>query len=597
MASEEFVEYIRLPESLCRCTFENCLVTNPLFGIPIKKRAEVLQRYRLFISKQIRVCAVHRINDDWNSCKDYALKRFSTRQLKEMKELQEKYVKKTNGTLSSKTVTTIEVMVTVEECGLSNSDFLELFEHLPTLETTIKGQKGKIALKMYLARLRTGDSLKRLCRQFNLSQMTQQKYINAARDALLKDFVPANLGFDCFDRATLIQNTSQMAKILYGAEKVILVADATYIYINKSGNFKLQRITYNDQKKRNFIKPMIFVTTNGTFVDIFGAYKATQNDAKIMIDVFRTEGTKIMEKLKENDVFLVDRGFRDCVQMLKEKKFDVKMPELIQNDAVGRKTGQLTTKKGNRTRTVTACRFVVEARNGHLKSVWKIFSRVLSTYEIKHLMKDIRIGAALINRFRVNIESNLDDAEIIGNSMMDRVELKNDFAKIVNSKTYKSKIKTCIEIDSQAALFPVISLEDIKKITLGTYQIGLARSYLVEHLKRNRNSFEIFEFPQNENNVFRDTPHFQKKVYITRMFSRFRKNKRYNVHVSFDPDKNGPDAILGFVCDCKHGLRVVRTCSHVVAFIYYMSHYRWMDGSISEIAASIRSEVFPSDSD
>lgn len=98
-------------------------------------------------------------------------------------------------------------------------------------------------------RLRTGDTLTRNRDIFQVCDKTQAKYLRFVREAMLDDFVPVNLGFEYFDRQKIIENTSQMARMLYGEDKAIIVADATYIYYNKSGNFKLQRITYNDQKK------------------------------------------------------------------------------------------------------------------------------------------------------------------------------------------------------------------------------------------------------------------------------------------------------------------------------------------------------------
>lgn len=78
-----------------------------------------------------------------------------------------------------------------------------------------------------------------------------------------------------------------MARDLYcdgNHDTLISVADGTYIYCNKSGNFDFQRKTYSKQKLRNFIKSMVVVTTDG-YVDVLGPFEATENDAKIMIKI------------------------------------------------------------------------------------------------------------------------------------------------------------------------------------------------------------------------------------------------------------------------------------------------------------------------
>lgn len=144
---------------------------------------------------------------------------------------------------------------------------------------------------------------------------------------MLKDFVPLNLGFQSFSRQQLIQNSSKMARELYlngENNKVILVADGTYIYFNKSMNFSLERETYSVHKNRNIIKPMVIVTTNGTFVEIFGPHEATKNDAEMLKFIFTKNGP--FQQLNSGDIWLLDRGFKDCVDFLKEKGFVPLLP-------------------------------------------------------------------------------------------------------------------------------------------------------------------------------------------------------------------------------------------------------------------------------
>lgn len=157
--------------------------------------------------------------------------------------------------------------------GLSETDFYELLESLPSLEHALKSKKkSMLALQMFLMRIRTGDFLYRNRNVFNVFRHTQKKYRDTVRNSFESDFLPLHLGIQNFTRVFLIKNNSKMAEKLYLGDlnnKVILVADATYIYFNKSQNYSLQRDTYSDQKKRNFIKPMVLVTTNGLIVDIY----------------------------------------------------------------------------------------------------------------------------------------------------------------------------------------------------------------------------------------------------------------------------------------------------------------------------------------
>ena len=55
-------------------------------------------------------------------------------------------------------------------------------------------------------------------------------------------------------------------------------------------------------------------------------YEATLNDAKIMERVI-TEDENLGELIKENDILIADRGFRDCTKNIKrEYKIDIIIP-------------------------------------------------------------------------------------------------------------------------------------------------------------------------------------------------------------------------------------------------------------------------------
>lgn len=90
-------------------------------------------------------------------------------------------------------------------------------------------------------------------------------------------------------REKLIQNHTRSfaQKLLETEDLLILVADGTYIYIQKSSNNNLQRRCFSMHKYRPLVKPMIITTTTGYIVEVFGPYFAdgNNNDAKIMEDL------------------------------------------------------------------------------------------------------------------------------------------------------------------------------------------------------------------------------------------------------------------------------------------------------------------------
>jgi len=108
--------------------------------------------------------------------------------------------------------------------------------------------------------------------------------------------------------------------------QLVIIADGTYCYCEKSSNNNFQRITYSGKKKRHLVKPFVVCSSDGTILDIFGFYAATANDATIKEDVLSRDNN-LRELLQPEDILIADRGFRDCQNTLKEKyKINVILP-------------------------------------------------------------------------------------------------------------------------------------------------------------------------------------------------------------------------------------------------------------------------------
>lgn len=233
----------------------------------------------------------------------------------------------------------------------------------------------------------------------------------------------------------------------------------------KAGTINFKKKTYNDQKKRNFVKIMMVVTCDGLIVYALGPYSTLDNDAKIMKSIF--ENTDAFDHLQRGDIFILDRGFRDCVGLLRNKGFDVKMPGLVQRSET---KSQLSTAEANRSRLVTAIRFVIEVRNGHLKSIWKIFNMTWNSLALKHLKDDIEICSALINYYCCSIESNRGIADEIVDRMLNKINSPNDLSKIVNRTGFQNNMRNFLPFEDFDSL-PTLTQLDLIYISLGTYQI------------------------------------------------------------------------------------------------------------------------------
>ena len=127
-----------------------------------------------------------------------------------------------------------------------------------------------------------------------------------------------------------------------------------------------QRMTYSGQKKRNLVKPFLFCVTNGRILDLYVPFAAIDNDSTIIKDLLKKNHNKIKQTRRENDIFVLDRGFRDAVKDLEGLGYKVMMPAYLDSDKK-----QLTTEQANNSRLVTKSRWVIEAINGILKQSFK----------------------------------------------------------------------------------------------------------------------------------------------------------------------------------------------------------------------------------
>lgn len=455
------------------------------------------------------------------------------------------------------------------QTGLNAVKFEELLDSLPTLLTEFKCMKlATDALHMYLLKMRTAQSDEDIGRLFKVSTVTVGVRLRKIRKVLVRDFVPHHLKV-VRSRDFLKEHTTTMCRILFcenESPQPVLIFDGTYIYIDKSSNYNFQRDTYTDQKKRNFLKFMMCVASDGYIIHALGPYKARDNDAKILKCAF--ERTNAFDSLRAGDTLMLDRGFRDCVGYFKEKGFDIKMPGLIQRSE---RKGQLTTLEANKSRLVTATRFMVEARNGHLKSIFKIFNKTWNPKTITHLEDDVSICSALINRFFITFEPNKGIGETIARRMLARVDMVNDLANIVNSSTFQNHYKY-LDIFDDFDTLPTLNEHDLIMISLGRYQIEQAASYCRVHLKNYDGLFRMFALGEEQMQKFfghLETGESSLLLLMVRLDSRFRSKKSYDAFVLIDRNGENENVVLKYCCDCYCGSRTVGCCSHVMTLIWF----------------------------
>jgi len=559
-----------------RCVF-GC-VNATLHSVPEAVRQQVLRDFRYAILPGARVCTLHNV-PKWTEVPPNPTNfDYTAADIQKMVDSLRSLHDRTKGSVFN-----FEFMdddmddkVVHSWTGLNKEQFNELMEETPSLS---KCKQANTTLAMYLAKLRTGETDERLASLFNTSQTTANRLISTARKALLETFVKANIGFpneentSGLSREKVLENTSGMAKALFGNDDnpVITIWDGTYIYIQKSSDYTLQRQTYSSHKFRNLMKPMVAVTTNGFILDVFGPYAATEPDAKIFNDLIENN-SDVSSFFQKDDIFVLDRGFRNSEEVLTAREFIFKSPSFIPRNQT-----QLTDREANLSRLITKIRFIVEAVNGLFKQLFRYFYHIFNNKAIPHLMDDFRIAAALINRFYPRIESDAGDVDEIATAMLAKVNEPNKLQLLVDSMRLNYKRVSFINLtEFEMDDFPEISEDELRLcISYGSYQIKQAKSYVAEHRKAD--------------GIYRISVHRQSPPLLLescgieaddpvlirgKIQSRHRSNKQYCVYIMLDKGKEGVESIIGHYCQCKNGARTVGCCAHIMSIIWYLGYAR-----------------------
>nr|XP_022290376.1 LOW QUALITY PROTEIN: uncharacterized protein LOC111102014 [Crassostrea virginica] len=268
--------------------------------------------------------------------------------------------------------------------GVSKEAFNELCGSLKDVRNT-PVRSTRASLGIFLFKLKSGLSNNMLSTIFNISKSSLRRAIASVRQSLVASFVPQNLGLQHVSREEVIEkHTRPLAQTLFGSlhnSEAILVLDGTYIYIQKSNNFQFQRRSYSFHKGRPLVKVMVVVTTTGYFLTAVGPYLADgkNNDAAILTHMFKTNVQDIQNWMHEEDIFVIDRGFRDAVSLLEEMGIRAEIPSFMKR---GEK--QLSTEDANLSRLVTKVRWVVESANSRIKR-WKFLDKVLPTNQVPYV--------------------------------------------------------------------------------------------------------------------------------------------------------------------------------------------------------------------
>lgn len=562
--------YKRAPNTSSHCIFGACGNDNRR-RIPKTIKLYMMTTHQLYIPQHARVCREHLESNMWDELENHCTisHYFTAEHFTDVCNIF------TEGIISNKQYD-FETMVGLNDdslhfwVGLNGSEFRSIILQTPSLRAY---SDNRTILGLYLAKLRTGESNERLANLFKMSRRTLERKLAIARQCLIDEYVPQHLGIDHITREDALQRNLAIPKYLFGNHentKLIVICDGTYVYIQKSSNFLFQRLSYSLHKFSNLLKPFIITTSDGYMIDILGPYAATTSDATILNSILENEEHPLHVFLVPNDVFILDRGFRDAIENLGMYDYEGHIPPTKDRSAT-----QLTTTQANKSRQVTICRWEIEVVNGRFKRDYKLLRQEYFNKALLHMFDDFKVCGALINHFHPVISDSERSPAII-NRIQERIHTPNILQEYVERKHLNRQRISFVRIEeNQIEDFPHLTEEEIILFALGTYQLKLARSYCSEHLRNGVYIIEVYRDEQLED--LTDFNIFQTNVFLIRIHiqSRHARAREYRSYILIDRDQTGISSILQYYCTCLTGSRTLGSCAHILSVVWYMGLARY----------------------
>ncbi|XP_047543175.1 uncharacterized protein LOC125075506 [Vanessa atalanta] len=392
------------------CLFPNCRADNPV-RVPRFIKSRMLVEYKLYIPPSARICHVHLTLNEWNDFQ--STRGASTSEPIEMdlaipsilsssiilvhlatttigssggvRNLMGESPRPSASTRPTKPQAALDACqqsrfnfdniesITTSELhfctGLNHEEFNRPLEQTPSISQ--RSQRPKTVLGAYLMKIRRGEPNERLSSRLDMSRRSLERKLELARECLTNEFVPRHLGWDHISREEIVARNSTIPNAIFGVDNevppAILICDGTYIYIQKSSNFLFQKQSYSLHKFRNLLKPFLLICTDGYIVDVTGPHAATTSDATIMNAYIENEMNPIHYVLHNNDVFVLDRGFRDAISTLQTWGYQAHMPPTKL-----RSESQLSTVEANKSRLVTiTCPQALKVRLSTIFRLWQ----------------------------------------------------------------------------------------------------------------------------------------------------------------------------------------------------------------------------------
>ncbi|CAF4165165.1 unnamed protein product [Rotaria sp. Silwood2] len=250
-------------------------------------------------------------------------------------------------------------------------------------------------------------------------------------------------------------SASQFDKLSLGTEDVQnIILDFRSVLLNvKTFDFD-DPTSLSDESYFNF---------TGLRKAVIGPFLADgkNNDASIAKHILYNNDQGILEWLHDDDIIIVDRGFRDAVKAIEMFGFHSAMPRFLN----GKK--QFSTADANYSRCVTKSRWAVESANGKIKQ-FKYFNEIIQNSAISFVSDYLHIVCAIINAYLVPAIKDSHAGKEMATEMLNLLVSENALQKrlteLTNIKWKKYDAKMC--------LFPILTIDDIRRYCFATVQFA-----------------------------------------------------------------------------------------------------------------------------
>ncbi|XP_023940626.2 uncharacterized protein LOC112047666 [Bicyclus anynana] len=197
--------YKRSPNTSRRCIYTKCDSASGHL-VPTFVKVMLLKDFNFFIPKYARVCKMHLLSNTWHTLPEISkeISEFSVTQIEEIIALAKKEV-----SYDFDKVNEMPNHYCYYWTGLTVTEFLTLFSEL-SLDNF--KPKPKSSLALYLIKLRTDDSYKRLASLFQISRTTLENRIKKMSEYIKKHSIPKH--FICKVQRIKAQKTSHRNQLV-----------------------------------------------------------------------------------------------------------------------------------------------------------------------------------------------------------------------------------------------------------------------------------------------------------------------------------------------------------------------------------------------